>query len=78
MSPFFMRPRAKPGPIYKVSWPEGSRLIAGVILGAATATGVLGIEVVDGTVDVFGDMKLMPGLDIEGELGSKFKLEETN
>ena len=26
VSPFFMRPRAKPGPIYKVSWPEGSRL----------------------------------------------------
>ena len=26
MSPLSMSQRAEPGPIYKVSWPEGSRL----------------------------------------------------
>ena len=27
MSPLSMSQRAEPGPIYKVSWPEGSRLL---------------------------------------------------
>ena len=31
MSPLSMSQRAEPGPIYKVSWPEGSRLLQPIL-----------------------------------------------
>ena len=35
MSPLSMSQRAEPGPIYKVSWPEGSRLSSNMYISFA-------------------------------------------